>query len=65
MAAKILVVDNPESDGRDLTIEHAELGSSTEIVQLTYHDNRDLEKLVTAASKCDAVLTDLHRSIAL
>ena len=58
MAAKILVVDNPESDGRDLSIEHAELGSSTEIVQLTYHDNRDLEKLVTAASKCDAVLTD-------
>ena len=58
MTAKILIVDNPEGDGRDLSVERAELGSSAEIVQLTYHDNKDLEKLVTAASKCDAILAD-------
>ena len=58
MTAKILIVDNPEGDGRDLSLKRAELGSSAEIVQLTYYDHKDLEKLVTAASKCDAVLTD-------
>ena len=58
MTAKILIVDNPEGDGRDLSLERAELGSSAEIVQLSYHDHKDLEKLVTAASRCDAVLTD-------
>ena len=65
VAAKILVVDNPESDGRDLSIEHAELGSNAEIVQLTYHDSRDLEKLVSAASKVTRCLLILHRSTAL
>jgi len=58
MTAKILFVDNPEGDGRDLSVERAELGSSAEIIQLTYHDKKDLEKLVTTASKCDAVLAD-------
>ena len=58
MTAKILIVDNPEGDNRDLSAEHSELGSIAELSQLTYRDNRDLEKLVTVASECDAILTD-------
>ena len=66
MVAKILIVDNPEGDNRDLSTERAELGFIAELYQLTYRDNKDLEKLVTAASKCDAVLSDftpLDRSV--
>ena len=65
MTAKILIVDNPEGDGRDFSLKRAELGSSAEIVQLMYYDHKDLENLLPRHQSVTRYLLISHLSTAL